>query len=339
MFRSLRRGGIFAASLFGVLGVTQSASADVGDFLGNWVNQDSDTSGITHVVISPAGGNQVTVQVFGQCHPTDCDWGTVPGHNYYAAVSSGDVRMITASFNTGFAHKFLVFREAHGGKLAFEALTDFTDGSGRQDYDIVGKLVAMGGPPPGGGYGPPPGPPPGGGYGPPPPPPGGGYGPPPGPPPGPSLGAEDCIGLNPGTTQAAFVGGDWKVVDGGNWLLDFGGNAAGAHRAADIIHHYKFNQQCFVVRPNASMTYWKRNGFVPGGNMGGEDCVGLNPNTASVAHVGGDWKVVDGPNWILDYGNDKGAAFQALAVIQNYHLNRQCFVARPNPPMQYWLAQ
>jgi hypothetical protein len=153
------------------------------------------------------------------------------------------------------------------------------------------------------------------------------------------MGAEDCIGLNPGTTQAAFVGGDWKVVDGSNWLLDFGGNAAGAHRAADIIHHYKLNQQCFVVRPNASMAYWKRNGFVPGGNMGGEDCIGLNPNTASVAHVGGDWKVVDGANWILDYGNDKAAAFQALAVIQNYHLNRQCFVARPNPPMQYWLAQ
>jgi hypothetical protein len=144
MFRSLKKGGIFAASLLGALGVAGSASADVGDFLGNWVNQDSDTSGITHVLISPVGGNQVTVQVFGQCHPTDCDWGTVPGHNYYAAVSSGDVRMITASFNTGFAHKFLVFREAHGGKLVFEALTDFTDGSGRQDYDMTGKLVAMG---------------------------------------------------------------------------------------------------------------------------------------------------------------------------------------------------
>lgn len=140
---SLRRGGVFALALLGATCIAGSASADMGDFLGNWVNQDSDTSGITHVVISPAGGDHVQIQVFGACHPTDCDWGTVGGHSYYAGVGSGDVTLITGTFNAGFSRKFLIFRRAHGGRLNFEALTEFKDGSGRQDYDMSGKLLRM----------------------------------------------------------------------------------------------------------------------------------------------------------------------------------------------------
>lgn len=128
-------------------------------------------------------------------------------------------------------------------------------------------------------------------------------------------------------------------MNGSEWVLSFGNNQSAANQALSIAQHYHFDQICYVQRPNASMTYWKHNGHVPGGSMGGEDCIGLNPNTVSVSHVGGAWKVVDGSNWLLDYGSNQGAANQALAVIQTYHLNRQCFVARPNPPMQYWLAQ
>ncbi len=156
---------------------------------------------------------------------------------------------------------------------------------------------------------------------------------------GPSLGAEDCLPEDWASLAVAHVGGDWKIVKGSEWVLDFGANQTAANQALAIIQHYRFDQICYVKRPNPQMTYWKRGGHVPGGSMGGEDCIGLNPNTASVAHLSGDWKVVDGSNWLLDFGSDKPAADQALAVIQTYHLNRQCFVARPNPPMSYWLAQ
>jgi hypothetical protein len=47
---------------------------------------------------------------------------------------------------------------------------------------------------------------------------------------------------------------------------------------------------------------------------------------------------VDGANWLLDFGGDQSAAQQAADTIHHYHMNRQCFVARPNPPMQYWLG-
>jgi len=265
------------------------------------------------------------VRAFGKCSPTDCDWGIVNGH--YESGFGGD--RVKAEFNSGFSITKLVLHEGPGDRITYDAHTHFTDGSGRPPYDVGGELYREGGgygPPPGGGYGPPPG----GGYGPPP---GGGYGPPP------SLGAEDCIGFDPSAVTASFVGGDWKVVQGGMWMLDYGSDAGAAHHAADMIHSYLFDQQCFVKRPNASMMYWKRGNQVPTGNRPGQDCIGLNPQTASVAHVGGAWKVVDGASWLLDYGGDHAAADRALDVIQFYRLNRQCFIARPNAPMQYWLAQ
>ena len=122
-------------------------------------------------------------------------------------------------------------------------------------------------------------------------------------------------------------------------MLDYGSNMMAAQRAAAAIHHYNFDQQCFVKRPNASMMYWKSGNHLPSGGMSGEDCIGVNPMNASVTFVGGAWKVVDGSNWLLDYGSDQAAANQALAVIRNYHLGRQCFIVRPHASMQYWLAQ
>ena len=151
------------------------------------------------------------------------------------------------------------------------------------------------------------------------------------------MGPEDCIGFDPSQVTATIAGGNWKVVQGSMWMLDYGSNKPAAYRAADLIHYYHFDQQCFATR--GEMMYFKSGGHVPSGAMGGEDCIGLNPTTASVAHVGGAWKVVDGSSWLLDYGSDQGAAEHALAVIRNYRLNRQCFVVRPHASMMYWLAQ
>ncbi len=330
------RTGLAAAALIGAASFALPASADAPFFFGQWVNTHPNTNNITHVIVLPNNGGDIKVRAFGQCHPTDCDWGSVYGK--YEAGFLGD--KIKAEFNSGFSITKLELRPAPGGRIAYEAHIKFTDGSGRPSYDVSGELEHAGG----GGYGPPPGP--GGGYGPPPGPGGGGYGPPPGPgggeygpPPGPMLGAEDCNSFNPASVMASFVGGEWKVVDGGSWMLSYGGDAGAAHHAADIIHHYHFTQQCFVKRPNAAMMYWKTGNHVPGGNTPGQDCIGLNPNTASVANISGSWKVVDGGSWLLDYGPQHAAADKALAVIQTYHLNRQCFIVRPNAAMMYWLSQ
>ena len=341
----LKRGSVFAAAIATTSMFAGSAFADVGDFLGNWVNTDSDTSGITRILVTPAGGGHVKIRVFGQCTPVACDWGVRPGHSYAESPGSSDVRSITAQFNTGFANTLVILRRAPGGDMRFEVLTDFTDGSGRNDYDMTGHLT-HGGPggwpggwPGGGGPGGwPGGGGPGGGPG------GGGPGGGPGgggPGGGPGGGgmAEDCISFNPATSGIAFVGGAWKFVDGSNWILDFGSNHGAAVAAGNVISYYHFDQLCYVVRPGAQMTYWKRSGHVPSNNMSGQDCNSFNPATVHSQFAGGAWKVASGGSWMLDYGSNHAAADQAVATIQNYNLNRQCFVARPNPPMSYWLSQ
>jgi len=67
---------------------------------------------------------------------------------------------------------------------------------------------------------------------------------------------DDCVGNNPDTTQARFTSGQWKVVDGGHQMLAFGPRQNEARHAEEVIRHYRLNKQCFVGRPNASMTYW-----------------------------------------------------------------------------------
>lgn len=309
--RILKGGRILAAAVLATL--VTPALAGPGDFNGDWHNVDPSTPDLKRVDIHPAMFG-VDVHAFGACVPTACDWGTVHGH-----FVSGDT--LEAKFKTSFSETWLTLHLTWQHNLEYkEHVHAF---SGGYDHDSTGMLRPWGAWGPGGPPPAPGGPPPGPGWG----------------PPGPQLGQEDCISLDPNAVTAANIGGDWKVVQGSMWILDYGGNAVAAARAADVIHHYHFTQQCFVKRPDAAMMYWKNGNAVPIGNMPGEDCISLNPANVQAQVVGGRWKVVDGGNWLLDYGGDHAAAAQAQAVIQTYNLNRQCFVVRPNAAMQYWLAQ
>ncbi len=44
------------------------------DWVGNWVNLNTSTNNITHIVITSSGG-QITIHPYGKCSPTDCDMG------------------------------------------------------------------------------------------------------------------------------------------------------------------------------------------------------------------------------------------------------------------------
>lgn len=122
-------------------------------------------------------------------------------------------------------------------------------------------------------------------------------------------------------------------------MLSFGPRAAEAQRSADVIRHYRFTQQCFLGRPNASMTYWKRGNDVPSGNYADDDCIGNNPDSTQARFVGGQWKIVDGGHQMLAFGPRENEARQAEELIRHYRLNQQCFVGRPNASMTYWLSE
>ncbi|MGC9953922.1 MAG: hypothetical protein ABSD21_06560 [Rhizomicrobium sp.] len=314
--------GLFAASIAAFC-LLAAARADVTDLYGNWENAGRDASGIAHVQISPAGGNHVSVRIYGDCHPIECNWGLVEARSYTASPQSGDVTSISAAFNSGFARKQIIIREGGPGELAFEALTEFVDGSGRHDFDMTGRLkhTTWAGPigqswennsGQGTGWG-------------------GGV----------RSGAsqkpdETCVAFDPATVQAVQAGTSWKVMAGKETLAEAGSDERNALRVLATIRHYRFDRKCHVG--TAPVAYWKRGAAMPGGRMGAADCIAFNPTTAHAAHIGHRWKIVDGVQWIADFGDDKTEADSVLSLIRFYHLDEECFVARPNPAMVYWLS-
>jgi hypothetical protein len=73
-----------------------------------------------------------------------------------------------------------------------------------------------------------------------------------------SLSGEDCIPFDPDNLAVVEIAGRWKVVEGSHWILDFGSGEGNAIAALHFIRKHQFDQICFVGRPDASVTYFKR---------------------------------------------------------------------------------
>jgi hypothetical protein len=334
---ALRRGA--AAVLVGAALTACAAAAGVSDFFGNWFNSDtghggflgswlgssSDNSGIARIVITQAGADHIRVHLYGLCQPAECDWGSQVGHNRSNAPDSSDVQSISADFDTGFATKHVTLRKGPGGVLRFDVVTDFTDHSGRHDYETSGSLAAApaSSTPVAGGVTPAPGTP--------------------GVTSAPATATtsaaemtEDCVKINPEDVYVAPSDRGWKVNDFDHTILDFGDNKVAAVKASHVMEFYHFDEQCYVVRPHAKMIYWRTGGQFPRDPMPGQDCIDVH---AADVKVAADGKVMDGTTVLLDYGDNNAAAEQAASVIRTYKFNRQCFVARPDTTMVYWLVR
>ena len=74
------------------------------------------------------------------------------------------------------------------------------------------------------------------------------------------LPGEDCIPFDRANLAVVDVGGRWKVVEGTHWLLDFGPGQGNAIAALHFIRKHRFDEICFVGRPDPSMTYFKTRG-------------------------------------------------------------------------------
>jgi hypothetical protein len=77
------------------------------------------------------------------------------------------------------------------------------------------------------------------------------------------LAGEDCLGFDRNNLAVVEIGGRWKVVEGTHWILDFGPGEGNARSALHFIRTHRFDQICFVGRPDPSMTYFKTPGRRP----------------------------------------------------------------------------
>ncbi len=149
------------------------------------------------------------------------------------------------------------------------------------------------------------------------------------------ISGEDCISFNPNTIEVKLINSSWKIVDGTHWIYDFGNKKDEAIMAFRIIKHYKMNQQCFVGRPDSSFEYLLASGQGPSGKYPGEDCIPFNPNKIQVKFINSSWKIVEGTQWMFDFGNKKDEAFQTYNIIKKYGFSESCFVGRPYASFKY----
>ena len=148
---------------------------------------------------------------------------------------------------------------------------------------------------------------------------------------------EDCLPHDPSRLAVRQVAGRWKIVQGEQWLFDFAGSRSEADEALAAIRRFRFDATCYIGRPDPSMVYLKAGTGVPGGASAGLDCLRFDRAAASVRP--------EGPRWLLASSSrmamfpDEEEARRALEVINHYDLDRRCFVGRPDPSLEYWLAQ
>lgn len=100
--------------------------------VGTWINSDTATRGLVKVVIAASGTN-VTVDAFGACTPTPCNWGVVPGLVYSTSVTTTNAVAFSAEYKFGFKQTIVV-GHLNGKILTVETFDEFTDGSGRDAY-------------------------------------------------------------------------------------------------------------------------------------------------------------------------------------------------------------
>ena len=99
-------------SLIALLLVHSQANASLGQFVGTWKNVDQNTRGVTKVKIIKRGQNMF-IRTWGQCHPTDCNWGRKDLTGYASSVSDNlvhDAKALTALYDQGFSEKLMVLK-------------------------------------------------------------------------------------------------------------------------------------------------------------------------------------------------------------------------------------
>ena len=109
------------------LTIRTKAIPQLTDFLGNWVNTNANTAGMTRVRMTRSG-NDAYAHAFGRCSPTDCDLGRSLATQYSPGVSSTNVTALTAEYNrTAGISKFVVYKLRQRNLLEAQVFTRFTN--------------------------------------------------------------------------------------------------------------------------------------------------------------------------------------------------------------------
>jgi hypothetical protein len=108
------------------------ATVSANPLVGTWTNTNTATRDLVKIVIA-ATHTGISVHAYGACVPTPCDWGAVAALDYASSVSSTAAVAFSAQYTFSFS-KVILTGHLDGKLLTVESFTEFTDGSGRNNY-------------------------------------------------------------------------------------------------------------------------------------------------------------------------------------------------------------
>ncbi len=156
--------------------------------------------------------------------------------------------------------------------------------------------------------------------------------------------AEDCIFFNPDRLSISEVSaGKWRLderlPDGRTHnIVIVGDNRAEGERSLALVRAHRFDQICFVGRPDASMSYFLSGGNAPSGAQSGEDCTSINPAASRIVNDRA-WKIIEdtaaGRRSVATFPN-AGEAYKSLDIWRERGFRYQCFVGRPQAALTYY---
>jgi hypothetical protein len=147
---------------------------------------------------------------------------------------------------------------------------------------------------------------------------------------------EDCLAFNLDSASVALVRGSWKIIDGSQWMFDFGNQEQQARHALGIIHYYRMDSTCFAGRPHPPMIYLLASGRAPEGSMPGEQCEPFDATRISLSQYDAEfWRILSGGQVLFDFGNREGGARQELLALSHYRFNYQCIVGSTGSSFRY----
>jgi hypothetical protein len=105
---------------------------DLSSLIGQWKNTNTDTRGISGIVISE-GGEGLRVRVFGARREGPIDWGERPATTYAYGVAGDIVAGLELTYEFG-PQDTLVTAIHNRGVLVIHAYHRFNDGRGRSNF-------------------------------------------------------------------------------------------------------------------------------------------------------------------------------------------------------------
>jgi len=106
-----------------------AAAADSRQYNGTWINTNSNTRGLTKVIVTGAGG-KASVHVWGKCTPEDCDLGWSNCNSYLDGH-------LSTTYRNDFSVRTLTITLPSSGRLKVQMHTHFIDDSDRADQDAT----------------------------------------------------------------------------------------------------------------------------------------------------------------------------------------------------------